>query len=238
MRYLTQEETDGLCSFLVEDCDEATGIEIHVGRDYRLGYEEPYRIDRYSLNDLSSGAFISVEGATLIALVGDRLYYKNEWGGVYSTGTEYAYRGVDRSTGDYLYIRAMVTYRTDIVTLPKEEIIPLDRILVRGNERVVGVKLIRGCRGIGGSNTSGFSGFEDGERIYTAEQLDGRDIIYVEGVEMCALAKDVLYFRYTDRNGEKNIFTLNYREREYTAIGDGIAYDTVEATKVVLLLDE
>ena len=53
---------------------------------------------------------------------------------------------------------------------------------------------------------------------------------------MCALINDVLYFRYTKRNGEKNIFTLNYREREYNAIGDGIAYDTVSATKVVLML--
>lgn len=237
MRHLSDEEVLGLDSFLVADNDEAVGIEIHIGKDYRRGYDEPDRIDKYSCADLSGGGFIEAGDVTLCALVGDRLYYKNKWGYIYSTAVEYAYRGVNQETCDYMYIRSMVTYSNPIVILPKEEIIPLENIRVENNKRVVGVKLIRGCRGIGGSNTSGFSAF-DSARVYTREQLDGHEIIYVEGTAMCALIGDVLYFRYTDRNGEKNIFTLNYREREYTAIGDGIAYDTVAATKVVLLFDE
>ncbi len=237
MRHLSDEEVLGLDRFLVADNDEAVGIEIHIGKDYRRGYDEPDRIDKYSCADLSGGEFIEAGDVTLCALVGDRLYYKNKWGYIYSTAVEFAYRGVNRETRDYLYVRSMVSYSSPIVTLPKEEIVPLEKIRVENNKRVVGVKLIRGCRGKGGSYTSGFSAF-DGARVYTREQLDGHEIIYVEGTAMCALIGDVLYFRYTDRNGEKNIFTLNYREREYTAIGDGIAYDTVEATKVVLLLDE
>ena len=41
----------------------------------------------------------------------------------------------------------------------------------------------------------------------------------------------MLYFCSNDK-----VFTLNYRERDTIFRGDGIAYDTIEATEVVLLL--
>lgn len=238
MRHLSSDEVCGLQSFLVADNDEAVGIELHIGKDYRRGYDDPDRIEKYSLAELDGHELIEAGDVTLCALVGDRLYYRDKWGYDHSTAIEYAYRGVNQQTQDYLYIRSMVSYSAPIVTLPKEDIIPLSSIRVEGNKRVRGVKLIHGSRGIGGSNTSGFCPSSDEPIVYTTEMLDGHEIIYVEGTAMCALVGDVLYFRHTRRDGETNVFTLNYRDVSCTLMGDGIAYDTVEATRVVLLLDE
>lgn len=239
MKYLTRDEICGLEKFLVADNEEAVGIEIHIGGDWRRGYPEPHTIRKYSLEELSGGELIPLEDQTLCALVGDQLYYKdNQRGFVEATGAEYAYRGVSRQTGDYLYQRAMVSYCSPIVTLPPEEILSLDTILVKNNHRVVGVKLIHGFSGIGGSNNSGFGAEPGKEIVYTAEELDGRKPIRVEDDMICALANDVLHFRYRSYNGEMRTFTLDYRKRTYIARGDGIAYDTVSATKVVLILKE
>ena len=41
----------------------------------------------------------------------------------------------------------------------------------------------------------------------------------------------MLYFCRNDK-----VYTLNYRERDTIFRGDGIAYDTIEATEIVLLL--
>ena len=237
MRHLSSEEVCGLQSFLVADNDEAVGIELHIGKDYRCGYDAPDKIVKYSLSDLQNGEFIEAGDVMLLALVGDKLYYRNKWDYTSFTRTEYAYRGVNPENYDYMYVRAIVTYKSPISFLSKEEVLPLEHIRVENNKKVVGVRLIRGCRGIGGSNTSGFSSFDD-TVDYTTEMLVGHDPIFVRGCQICALVGDVLYLKCKDRNGEPDILTVDYRQGDRVLLGDGIAYDTVEATRVVLLLDE
>ena len=67
--------------------------------------------------------------------------------------------------------------------------------------------------------------------IHTVEYLKNSDFVWVQGYSLRALVGDVLYFCSNDK-----VFTLNYRERDTIFRGDGIAYDTIEATEIVLLL--
>ncbi|MBQ8688810.1 MAG: hypothetical protein IJ515_00395 [Clostridia bacterium] len=234
MKRLTSDEVEVLEKFLVADNDEVCGIEIHVGKDWRRGYSEPDTVEKYSLEELGGKALIKLEDDTLCALVGDSLYYKNERGYVGSTKTEYTYKGVCRATGDYLYQRAIVLYRCPITPLSADEVLALDRVLVKNNKRVVGVRIEYGSKGIGGSNTSGFCAHRSVK--YTAEELDGAPLVSVGRSMICALANDVLHFK-NNSDGEYRTFTLDYRERSFISLGEEIAYDTYSATRVELILE-
>ncbi len=236
MRNLKRDEVLGLENFLVEDNDEVTGIEIHVGKDWRNGYSEPDSVVKYSLEELSGGELIELEDVILCAVVGDKLYYKKKYDIVDSTSLEYVYRGVNRDTGDYMYERAMLSYNCPLVILPEEEIVPLDKILVRDNKRVKSVRFFPGYCGVGGSNTSGFSSDWDRKYEYTPEELDGRSPLWIHGREVCALVNDVLYFRYKGSDGNMHAYTLDYRERNTLIRGDEVAYDTIAATEVYLIM--
>ena len=241
MRRLISDEVQSLNRFLVEDNEEAIGIEIHIGKDWRSGYSQPDTIQQFTLEELAGRELIQIGDVVLCALVGDQLYCieKGRYvDSVHSTCTEYAYRGVNRVTSDYLYIRAMVTYGNPIATLPEEEVLTLEKFLVKENHRVEGVSIVPGSMGIGGSNTSGFSADAGEGQRYTAEELSGKEPIRVGNYELCALVGDVLYFRYKDQEGKMRTFTLNHRKKSYHVRGDGIAYDTVFATKVSLLLKQ
>lgn len=117
--------------------------------------------------------------------------------------------------------------------LEKEEILELQRILVQGNERVVGVRIAHGYMGVGGSNSSGFQETHCYE--YTVEQFDGMEPFRIMGSEICALVNDMLYVRYKDGN-EMKVYTIDYYG--CTMTGDSVAYDTVTAVRIRLLLPE
>lgn len=230
-------ETPKLEKFLVEDNDEIIGIEIHVGKDWRNGYSEPDSVVTYSLEELSGGEFIEMGDVILCAVVGDTLYYKDKkYNTAGWTSLEYVYRGVSKDTGDYMYARAMLSYNCPLVILPEEEIVPLDKILVRDNKRVKSVRFLPGYCGVGGSNTSDFSSDFDRKYEYTPEELDGNSPLWIHGIEVCALVNDVLYFRYKGRDGNMHAYTLDYRKRTTLIRGDEVAYDTIAATEVYLIM--
>ncbi len=119
--------------------------------------------------------------------------------------------------------------------ITEEELCSLKTILVQSNERVIGIQIARGYMGSGGTNHSDFS--TESTTTYTAEELNGKEPIPVNKSEICALVNDVLYFRCKN-NGELHTFTLDRETSEQLYSGDTIAYDTVCATKVMLLLKD
>lgn len=235
MRDLSDCEVASLERFLVEDNEEAVGISIGSGITHSNGvYSEPAAVRSLSLEELAGGELIQTENLTLCALVGDRLYFRYRNGRVGVIATDDSFDYITQPDRRRLYENIQIVFNTPIVTLPEEQILSRKTILVKNNKRVVGVRILRGSRGIGGSNTSGFCA--DRGITYTPEELSEHAPIWVEGAEICALANDVLHLRYQNKDGEQRVFTLDYRKRSYTSIGEGIAYDTVSATKVILLL--
>jgi len=234
MRYLTWDEVKSLDKFLVEDNDDAVGIEIHTGfcdlsADNRYG--KPETVKAYSLEKLAGGDFIRMGTKTLRAVVSNRLYWTDSQNWVENSGTD----AVSFGAGDE-YKRAVLTFRETLERLPDEEILGLERFMVRDNKRVRAVRIMPGYMGIGGSNTSGFSSDSERIRDYPLEYLKNNEFIWVQGVSVRALVDDVLYFCREGADGNNKVFTLNYRERDTIFRGEGVAYDTIAATEVVLLL--
>ena len=229
MRYLFWDDVKSLDKFLVEDNDDAVGIEIHTGH-YDLAevvrYGKPETVKAYSLEELAGGEFLQMGNKTLRAVVSNRLYYTDSRNFVDNTGTAAVSFGAGNE-----YIRAVLTFRETLERLPDEEILGLERFLVRDNKQVKAVRILPGYMGIGGSNTSGFSSDSERIRDYPLEYLENSDFVWAQGYSLRALVGDVLYFCRNDK-----VYTLNYRERDTIFHGDGIAYDTIEATEVVLLL--
>ena len=229
MRYLSWDEVKSLDKFLVEDNDDAIGIEIQTGHydlSEKVGYGKPETVKTYSLEELAGGEFLQMGTKTLRAVVSNRLYYTDSRNFVDNTGT-YAVCFGDGNE----YKRAVLTFRETMERVPDEEILALERFLVRDNKRVEAVRILPGYMGIGGSNTSGFSSDSERIRDYPLEYLESSDFVWVQGYSLRALVGDVLYFCSNDK-----VFTLNYRERDTIFHGEGVAYDTIEATEVVLLL--
>lgn len=242
MRYLSNDEVLKLETFLVEDNDEAVGIEIHTGLFDRtkengitIGYNRPDTIKSVSLEELAGGELIKFGDWTLCAVVCNRLYCRNSNDLVYSTGTAVAFHGKSHDDS-FEYERVVLTFNCPVVPLPDEEVLALEECLVRDNKRVIGVRIIPGSRGIGDSNAWEFIG--EGEKIafYDLKALSKCGPINIEGYEACALVNDVLHFRYAKSNGEKSVFTIDYREQAYTLNGQKIAPDTISATRVILIL--
>ena len=234
MRYLTWDEVKSLDKFLVEDNDDAIGIEIHTGHydlSAKVCYGKPETVKAYSLEELAGGEFLQMGNKTLRAVVSNRLYYTDSRNFVEDTGTA----AVSFGAGDE-YERAILTFKDTLERLPDEEVISLERFLVRDNKRVKAVRIMPGYMGIGGSNTSGFSSDSERIRDYPLEYLKNNEFIWVQGVSVRALVDDVLYFCREGADGNSKVFTLNYRERDTIFRGEGVAYDTIEATEVVLLL--
>lgn len=234
MRYLTWDEVKSLDKFLVEDNDDAVGIEIHTGFcDLSADncYGKPETVKAYSLEELAGGDFIRMGTKTLRAVVGNRLYWTDSQNWVENSGTD----AVSFGAGDE-YKRAVLTFCETLERLPDEEILGLERFMVRDNKRVRAVRILPGYMGIGGSNTSGFSSDSERIRDYPLEYLKNNEFIWVQGVSVRALVDDVLYFCREGSDGNSKVFTLNYRERDTIFRGEGVAYDTIAATEVVLLL--
>ena len=234
MRYLTWDEVKSLDKFLVEDNDDAVGIEIHTGFcDLSADncYGKPETVKAYSLEELAGGDFIRMGTKTLRAVVSNRLYWTDSQNWVENSGTD----AVSFGAGDE-YKRAVLTFCETLERLPDEEILGLERFMVRDNKRVKAVRIMPGYMGIGGSNTSGFSSDSERIRDYPLEYLKNNEFIWVQGVSVRALVDDVLYFCREGADGNSKVFTLNYRERDTIFRGEGVAYDTIAATEVVLLL--
>jgi len=231
MRTLEWDEVLGLEKFLVEDNDEAIGIEVHLGiRICNHEFTEPETIKKFSIEELANGDLIEIPDRTLCALVGDRIYYRDIYNNVNHISPESLFGYYCDSTKRHLILRVKVQFGDQIVILTDEEILALKTILVKDNERVSGIEIMRGYMGIGGSNRSDFE--ITGIATYTLYQLNGAEPIRVGRSEICAVVNDVLYCRSEEENGKKRVYTMNFREKEITMSGDSIAYDTVSAAKV------
>ena len=233
MRYLSWDEVKSLDKFLVEDNDDAVGIEIHTGYfdlSVEDRYGKPETVKAYSLEDLNGGEFLQMGTKILRAVVSNRLYWTDSRNWVDNSGTDAAYIGSRRGNG-YEYERAVLTFRETLERVPDEEILALERFMVRDNKRVRAVRVLPGYMGIGGTNTSGFSSDRERIRDYPLDYLVNSDFVWAQGYCLRALVGDVLYFCYNDK-----VYTLNFRERDTIFRGNGIAYDTIEATEIVLLL--
>lgn len=88
--------------------------------------------------------------------------------------------------------------------------------------------------GRGGTNRSDF--VENSVEECPIELLSGREPVRVHRFEICALVSDMLYLRSQDDQGKKGIFTRNHREKGFIMTGNGIAYDTISAARVSLIL--
>jgi len=122
--------------------------------------------------------------------------------------------------------------------LTNEEVLALKSFLVRDNERVTRIVVERGYMGLGGSNRSGFCADSERTRIYDVEWLNGKETIWVSGDEICALVNDVLYLRYTNKDGERKVWTVSHEKDSATLIGEEIAYDTVSAERIELIIKQ
>ena len=69
-------------------------------------------------------------------------------------------------------------------------------------------------------------------------ELGAKKPFRVEDDVLCALVNDVLYIRYRKRDGEMRVYPLDHRKRSLVTSGDEIAYDTVSATRITLLLKD
>ena len=120
MRYLSWDEVKSLDKFLVEDNDDAVGIEIHTGL-YDERAEDPYgkpeTVKAYTLEELSGGDFLKLGTNLLRAVVCNRLYYTDGRNWVDNTKMNVAYIGARRE-GGYDYERRMRKFWPWIVLWP------------------------------------------------------------------------------------------------------------------------
>ena len=235
MRRLDKDEILALEKFLVEDSDAVVGIEIHKGLSASSSRSsEPKEIIKYAIADLVGGDLITLdECRTLCAVVGNQLYYRDEYGNARALGSETNFQYFSTSDRSYYEELVKVLYTNSANKLPDVEILSLKTILVKDNKQVVGVRIARGYMGVGGSNRSGFQETHCYE--YTIEQLAGMEPFGVMNSQVCALVNDMLYLRYKDDDGMK-VYTIDYSGRTMT--GDSVAYDTVTAARISLLLKE
>ena len=109
MRYLSWDEVKSLDKFLVEDNDDAIGIEIQTGH-YDLSeevcYGKPETVKAHSLEELAGGEFLQMGTKTLRAVVSNRLYYTDSRNFVDNTGTYAVCFGAGNE-----YKRAVLTFR-------------------------------------------------------------------------------------------------------------------------------
>lgn len=104
--------------------------------------------------------------------------------------------------------------------LTDEQVLALDKVLVEGNERIIGLHFEQGYYGRGGSNNSPYVTEVNFDR--TLVELDGQPFKEIFGVYVGAVVRDVVYL--VDPTDKKVIaFGANGKyDREY-----GIAYDTM-----------
>ena len=235
MRRLDKDEILALEKFLVEDSDEVIGIEIYKGLSASSsGSSEPKEIIKYAIADLAGGDLITLdECRTLCAVVGNQLYYRDIYGNARALEAETNFQYFSKADRSYYAEIIKVLYAGSATKLPDEEILSLKAILVKDNKQIVGVRIAYGYMGVGGSNRSGFQETHCYE--YTIEQLDGMEPFRVMNSQICALVNDTLYLRYKDDN-EMKVYTINSTGRTMT--GDSVAYDTVAAVRISLLLKE
>ncbi len=232
------DEVSSLKRFLTLDNEEAVSITISSGTyshhtkgdGTRVGFV-PDMEKTYLLEELSGGELIELGRRTLSALVEDRLYYIDTNGVVCSTGESFTLMGECMISGVYECVKATINFSYPVAVLPEEEVLSRKSILVRDNRRVKKLYIYRGCMGIGGSNTSGFS--SDEPEVYSIEELDGAPLISVEGNLICAIVGDVVHL-VRKADDEPEMYTIDYRSNCHTIRGSSIAYDTISATRVIL----
>lgn len=157
MRRLDKDEIFALEKFLVEDSDAVVGIEIHKGLSASSsGSSEPKEIIKYAIADLAGGDLITLdECRTLCAVVGNQLYYRDEYGNARALGSETNFQYFSTSDRSYYAELVKVLYTNSTNKLPDAEILSLKTILVKDNKQVVGVRIARGYMGVGGFGLSG-----------------------------------------------------------------------------------
>lgn len=110
------------------------------------------------------------------------------------------------------------------------------KFVVEGNDKVVGIRIAHGYKGMGGSNSSSFQEKSNEVSIYTLEELKTCRSLWAYNMELYALKNDILYIRYTNENGEVYESKLSSDEPGAIFLGDNVSYDTYSAIKVSLIL--
>lgn len=106
--------------------------------------------------------------------------------------------------------------------LTNEEVLALDKILVKDNRLIVALHFESGYYGRGGSNNSSFT--EEINTTKTLDELTGQPLLKIFGVQICAVVNDVVYYTWENRaNGEVLSFDAKGRYTDEC----GIAYDTM-----------
>lgn len=109
--------------------------------------------------------------------------------------------------------------------LTDEEVLALEEMMIKDNEKITGICIEYGTMGLGGSNTSGPSC--DSHDEYTLDQLrnDG-SLLKFGNHKLCAVINDVIYLKDNDNKVTALI------DKGALFVGDGVAYDTYEYNRI------
>lgn len=117
--------------------------------------------------------------------------------------------------------------------LNDDEALALDKILIEGNEKIIGLKIASGYYGRGGSNYSPYT--EEFNVVYTLEQLADREPIKEFGVKIVAVVNDIVYL--VQPNGERGR-VISFDAYGCYSDSYGIAYDTERSCYIGPVLKE
>lgn len=115
--------------------------------------------------------------------------------------------------------------------LTDEKVLALDKVLIEGNDKIIGLHFESGYYGCGGSNNSPYVRQVNFDR--TLDELSGQPFKEIFGVHVSAVVNDIVYLVNRAAQGKKVIsFGANGKyDREY-----GIAYDTMEGVIICPIL--
>lgn len=106
--------------------------------------------------------------------------------------------------------------------LTDEQALALEKVLIKDNEKIIGLHFEQRCYGCGGSNNSPATVEVNFDR--TLDELAEQSFKDIFGVYVCAVVNDVVYLIKPTADGKKVISfgASGQYDGEY-----GIAYDTV-----------
>ena len=107
--------------------------------------------------------------------------------------------------------------------LADEKVLALDKVLIEGNDRIIGLHFESGYYGRGGSNNSSFERQVNFDR--TLAELDGQPFKEIFGVHVCAIVNDIVYLVMPTAQG-KNVISFGTKGNYSGEFG--VAYDTMQ----------
>lgn len=107
--------------------------------------------------------------------------------------------------------------------LTDEQVLALDKVLVEGNEKIIGLHFQQGYYGRGGSNNSPYTTEIDFDR--TLDELSGQPFKEIFGVYVSAVVNDVVYLVQPTAQGKK---VISFGANGNYSDAYEVAYDTME----------